>query len=131
MNFGTASPFIEAFGIAKAAGSKVFAVIERKSSIDSQSNEGLKPLELKGSINFKNVNFNYPSRTDVPVRYIEHTLIFIEYLPIISKMQILRNLNVTIDQGQTVALVGGSGCGKSTCIQLLQRFYDPNDGQVS
>lgn len=109
MNFGTASPFIEAFGIAKAAGSKVFNVIERKSSISSLSNDGAKPIKSHGSIEFKNVVFNYPSRPDV---------------------EILRGLNLTIDPGQTVALVGGSGCGKSTCIQLLQRFYDPEQGQV-
>lgn len=33
--------------------------------------------------------------------------------------------------GETVALVGGSGCGKSTCLQLMQRFYDPDSGTVS
>ena len=36
-----------------------------------------------------------------------------------------------IEKGMTVALVGGSGCGKSTCIQLVQRFYDPDKGSVS
>lgn len=67
MNFGIASPFIEAFGIAKAAGSKVFSVIDRKSSITSLSNEGDKPIVTKGSIEFKNVAFNYPSRPEVDV----------------------------------------------------------------
>ncbi|XP_015524858.1 ATP-dependent translocase ABCB1 [Neodiprion lecontei] len=109
MNFGTASPFIEAFGIAKAAGAKVFAVIERKSSIDSLSNDGVKPKNTNGAIEFKNVVFNYPSRPDI---------------------EVLGGLNLTINPGETVALVGGSGCGKSTCIQLLQRFYDPPGGQI-
>ena len=45
--------------------------------------------------------------------------------------QVMRSLNLTVNQGETVALVGRSGCGKSTVIQLLQRFYDPIDGQVS
>jgi ABC-type multidrug transport system fused ATPase/permease subunit len=45
-------------------------------------------------------------------------------------LQILNGLSLTIKNGQTVALVGGSGCGKSTVIQLLQRFYDPLDGAV-
>ncbi|NXB48023.1 MDR1B protein, partial [Leucopsar rothschildi] len=42
--------------------------------------------------------------------------------------QILKGLNLKINSGQTVALVGGSGCGKSTTIQLIQRFYDPKEG---
>jgi ATP-binding cassette subfamily B (MDR/TAP) protein 1 len=45
-------------------------------------------------------------------------------------LQILDGLSLTIKNGQTVALVGGSGCGKSTVIQLLQRFYDPLAGAV-
>ena len=44
--------------------------------------------------------------------------------------QILNGLNLTVDSGLTVALVGESGCGKSTVVKLLQRFYDPNNGQV-
>nr|XP_046482263.1 ATP-dependent translocase ABCB1-like [Neodiprion pinetum] len=108
-NFGTASPFIDAFGTAKAAGSKIFAVIERNSSINSLSNDGNKPMEINGQIVFKNVLFKYPSRPNV---------------------EVLKSLNLRINPGETVALVGGSGCGKSTCIQLLQRFYDPSEGQI-
>ena len=44
--------------------------------------------------------------------------------------QILNGLNLAVDSGLTVALVGESGCGKSTVVKLLQRFYDPNNGQV-
>ncbi|NWS92070.1 MDR1 protein, partial [Toxostoma redivivum] len=44
--------------------------------------------------------------------------------------QILKGLNLKINSGQTVALVGGSGCGKSTTVQLIQRFYDPKEGAV-
>ena len=43
---------------------------------------------------------------------------------------VLKGLGVEVEPGQTVALVGESGCGKSTCIQLLERFYDPAEGQV-
>ncbi|NXI63066.1 MDR1B protein, partial [Anseranas semipalmata] len=42
--------------------------------------------------------------------------------------QILKGLNLKVNCGQTVALVGGSGCGKSTTVQLIQRFYDPKEG---
>lgn len=45
-------------------------------------------------------------------------------------MQILRGLNLEIQAGQSVAIVGNSGNGKSTCLQLLQRFYDPDNGQI-
>jgi ABC-type transport system involved in cytochrome bd biosynthesis fused ATPase/permease subunit len=46
-------------------------------------------------------------------------------------VQILQGLNLDIKVGEKVALVGSSGCGKSTCIQLIQRFYDPQQGAVS
>jgi ATP-binding cassette, subfamily B (MDR/TAP), member 1 len=55
------------------------------------------------------VNFTYPSRCDVPI---------------------LKNLSFHVNAGQTIALVGSSGSGKSTCVQLLQRFYDPDSGSV-
>ena len=58
---------------------------------------------------FKNVEFKYPTRPTVPV---------------------LQGLNIQVNPGQTLALVGSSGCGKSTTIQLLQRFYDPVLGFV-
>ncbi|CAF3758957.1 unnamed protein product [Rotaria sp. Silwood1] len=64
---------------------------------------------LIGDIHFSNVYFSYPSRSDVPI---------------------LNNLSFHIKCGQTVALVGSSGSGKSTCVQLLQRFYDSQLGSV-
>lgn len=45
-------------------------------------------------------------------------------------MRVLKDLNLEIQRGKTVALVGASGCGKSTVIQLLERYYDPEDGIV-
>lgn len=102
-NFGMSSPHIEAFSTAKSAAANVFSIIDRESKIDSLSQDGLRPTSISGNIEFKNVHFRYPARMDV---------------------QILNGLNLSIKQGQTVALVGPSGCGKSTCLQLIQRLYD-------
>ena len=104
MNVGQASPYIEAFSMAKGAAAMIFEIIDRKPDIDSFSDEGLRPGEVKGKIQLKNVKFNYPSRKEV---------------------DILKGLNLTIEPGQTVALVGPLGCGKSTVVRLVQRFYDP------
>lgn len=102
-NFGLSSPHIEAFSAAKSAATSVFSVIDRDSRIDSLSQDGLRPSSISGNIEFKNVHFRYPARMDVPV---------------------LNGLTLSIEEGQTVALVGPSGCGKSTCLQLIQRLYD-------
>lgn len=104
------SPFLETFAMARGSANAIYEVIDRISAIDPLSKGG-KILNhgLKGSIEFRDVFFQYPARKDITV---------------------LRGLNVTVNEGQTVALVGSSGCGKSTCVQLLQRFYDPVFGQV-
>ncbi len=64
---------------------------------------------VSGTVELKNIHFNYPTRPNVPV---------------------LRGLDVSVKVGQTVALVGSSGCGKSTTVQLIERFYDPFVGEV-
>lgn len=69
----------------------------------------MKKDDLSGDIEFRNVHFAYPSRPGV---------------------QILNGISFHANRGQTIALVGSSGSGKSTCIQLLQRFYDPDSGSV-
>ncbi|XP_044766756.1 ATP-dependent translocase ABCB1 [Coccinella septempunctata] len=110
MNFGFASTYIEIFSKAKASGGKIFAIIDTLPVINLSINKGKKLESMKAEIKFKNVKFHYPTRKDVPI---------------------LSGLNMEIKPGQTVALVGSSGCGKSTCIQMLQRFYDPISGQIS
>ena len=107
---GQSAPYAEAFATARSAAGKIYRIIERIPDIDSSSEEGKKPSTLEGHIKFENVFFNYPSRKDV---------------------KILKGLTIEIPKGKTVALVGSSGCGKSTCIQLVQRFYDPLSGKVS
>ena len=61
------------------------------------------------SVRFVDVKFRYPTRPEVTV---------------------LQGLNVDVEPGQTLALVGSSGCGKSTTVQLMERFYDPEEGSV-
>lgn len=108
-NMGLTSPHIEAFAVARGAAVTIFSVIDRKPAIDALGQSGLKPKTIVGNIEFKNCHFKYPARMDVSV---------------------LNGLDLKITQGHTVALVGQSGCGKSTCLQLLQRLYDPLEGTV-
>ncbi|KZV40214.1 hypothetical protein F511_27600 [Dorcoceras hygrometricum] len=95
---------------AKGAASSIFAILDRKSKIDPSDESGIKLESVKGEIELRNVSFKYPTRPNV---------------------QIFRDLSLRIHSGKTVALVGESGSGKSTVISLLQRFYDPDAGQIT
>uniref|UniRef100_A0A3B4T8A9 ATP-binding cassette, sub-family B (MDR/TAP), member 4 n=1 Tax=Seriola dumerili TaxID=41447 RepID=A0A3B4T8A9_SERDU len=106
---GQTSPNIQTFASARGAAHKVYSIIDHKPSIDSYSEAGFKPDFIRGNIEFKNIHFSYPSRSDI---------------------KILNDMSLSVRSGQTIALVGSSGCGKSTTIQLLQRFYDPQEGSV-
>ncbi|CAL8247209.1 unnamed protein product [Lota lota] len=108
-SLGQTTPNFQAFASARGAAHKVYNIIDNMPSIDSYSESGLTPDSIRGDIEFRNIHFNYPSRSDVKV---------------------LNNLSLSVKKGQTIALVGSSGCGKSTTIQLLQRFYDPQEGSV-
>ncbi|XP_035969035.2 ATP-binding cassette sub-family B member 5 [Halichoerus grypus] len=107
---GTAAPNFETFTVARGAAFSIFQVIDKKPAIDNFSTKGYKPECIGGTVEFKNVSFSYPSRPSV---------------------KILKDLNLKIQSGETVALVGPSGSGKSTTIQLLQRLYDPDNGFIT
>nr|XP_022306676.1 multidrug resistance protein 1B-like isoform X2 [Crassostrea virginica] len=109
MSLGHAFPTLEVFANARGAATKVFSIIEQKSKINYEQDGGQKLEKMEGNIKFKGVHFRYPARADIPI---------------------LQGIDLEVTKGQTVALVGSSGCGKSTIIQLLQRFYDPEEGQV-
>uniref|UniRef100_A0A8D0GSX1 ATP-binding cassette sub-family B member 5 n=1 Tax=Sphenodon punctatus TaxID=8508 RepID=A0A8D0GSX1_SPHPU len=109
MALGETLTFAPEYAKAKSGAAYLFALFERTPAIDNYSQEGEKPDTFGGSLEFRKVAFIYPSRPDVPI---------------------LQGLSLKIERGQTVALVGSSGCGKSTSVQLLQRFYDPIEGQV-
>lgn len=105
-NIGMSLLYVETFTMARSAAAGIFSVIDRQSAIDSLSQNGLKSGVINGNIEFRNVHFRYPARTDV---------------------RILNGLNLKIKAGETIALVGSSGSGKSTCLQLIQRLYDAQD----
>lgn len=109
ISIGNILPHLQAFGQAVAAATKVFNTIERQSPINPETEEGEKPEEFVGNIEFKNIKHIYPSRQDATV---------------------LEDFSLKIDAGKMVALVGASGSGKSTIFGLLERFYLPMTGQV-
>lgn len=106
---GMVAPQLQIIAKGQAAAAKIYETIDRVPAIDSQSEDGLKPASVNGNITFHNVNFTYPARPGV---------------------QVMKNFTSTFAQGQFTALVGASGSGKSTSVNLIERFYDPNSGDV-
>lgn len=95
---------------ARHAAAKLKTVFTSKASMDIQvQGSSSIPEPSKGHIELRDVHFVYPSRPDKPV---------------------LRGIDLAVEPSQHVALVGLSGCGKSTILGLLERFYDPDSGKV-
>ncbi|CAF1372879.1 unnamed protein product [Rotaria sordida] len=91
------------------AAEKIFEFLNRKPIMDNSSRDGDEIPNFNGQLEFTGVDFIYPNRPE---------------------SIILRNFKLKIQAGQQVALVGTSGSGKSTVIQLIERFYDVNIGQL-
>jgi ATP-binding cassette subfamily B (MDR/TAP) protein 1 len=114
-NAGTAAAMGPDMGKATVALDRIFEFVRYPSSInaiemdDKKEGKSLDLNNVKGLIEFKDVWFRYPSRKE-------------EF--------VLRGMNITINPGDSVALVGESGCGKSTFVNLMMRFYDPDHGQI-
>ena len=107
---GQALAFVPNFGKAKAATNRIFQLLDRKPLMTEPSSVTTQRLSsVEGKVELEDIHFTYPTRRNI---------------------SILNGLGLTVQPGQTVALVGPSGCGKSTCIQLLQRFYDPDRGII-
>ncbi|XP_049415577.1 ABC transporter B family member 2-like [Solanum stenotomum] len=109
LSLGLAAPDITAFLRAKSAAYPIFEMIERDTISKTSSKSGQKLSKVEGHIQFKDVCFSYPSRPEVVI---------------------FDKLSLDIPSGKIVALVGGSGSGKSTVISLIERFYEPLSGQI-
>ncbi|KAI9196906.1 hypothetical protein LWI28_028001 [Acer negundo] len=109
LSIGQASPCLSAFAAGQAAAFKMFEAINRQPEIDAYDVNGLKLDDIQGDIELRDVGFSYPARPDE---------------------QILNGFSLSISSGTTAALVGQSGGGKSTVISLIERFYDPQAGEV-
>ena len=112
---GSAQSFGPDMGKALAAAKRILKIIEYPSSINAMEIDNDKTKirlnidEVKGKIEFKNVWFRYPTRKEDFV---------------------LKGLSITINPNEQVALVGESGCGKSTFVNLMMRFYDVDSGEI-
>ncbi|CAG2162164.1 unnamed protein product [Oppiella nova] len=106
---GQAVAFAPDYQTGRKAAVNIFKLLDRVPKIRVDPMVGEKPLVCNGNVSFRNIEFTYPTRADT---------------------KILRGLTFDVQKGQTVALVGASGCGKSTIIQLMQRFYDPDVGHT-
>ncbi|KAG0084917.1 Multidrug resistance protein 1 [Podila epicladia] len=107
---GNIGPNVASFASAQGAAYNIFKTIDRVPTIDSSNAGGAKPENVQGHIVVTDVDFAYPSRPDVPI---------------------LKKMSIEVLPGQTVALVGHSGSGKSTIVGLVERFYDPLSGSIT
>jgi ATP-binding cassette, subfamily B (MDR/TAP), member 1 len=100
---------IEAITQASSAASELFAVIDKRSLLDPLEATGQCSSDCKGNLIISGVSFAYPSRPTA---------------------QVLKGINLKVEAGKTLALVGASGSGKSTIVGLLERWYLPSAGRI-
>jgi ATP-binding cassette subfamily B protein len=87
---------------------RIADLLRTPSSVEPPADPAPVPVPLKGEVELRNVTFRYPG-TDTPA---------------------IKNLTLKVSPGETVALVGATGAGKSTVVKLIARFYDPTEGEV-
>ncbi|RVD87317.1 uncharacterized protein DFL_001559 [Arthrobotrys flagrans] len=103
------APQMLALSAAAAAASELFVILDTPSKLDPLDKSGDAPEKCIGDIEVSGVDFAYPSRPTA---------------------QVLKNFTIKFPAGKTTALVGSSGSGKSTCIGLLERWYEPLAGSI-
>ena len=107
-NISQSAPSLKKIAEGRQAAARIFEIIDRVPKIKNRPNP-IKPSDFKGVIKFENVTFSYPKE---PTK------------------KILDNVSLEFNTHSS-ALVGESGCGKSTIFQLLMRFYDPDEGRIT
>lgn len=107
-NLSQLTPALAKIAEGRSAAKRIFSIIDRKPLIQNPD-KGIIPSPFKGSFHFQNVTFSYPKD---------------------KSQKILDNLSIKFECTSS-ALVGESGCGKSTILQLLMRFYDPDEGRIT
>ena len=93
------------YSLASASGERVFEILETKPHIQS-SPDSITPFSIKGEVEFRGVSWS------------------------VDGQQILRNINLHVQPGATIAIMGATGSGKSSLVHLITRFYDPDEGAV-
>jgi ATP-binding cassette, subfamily B (MDR/TAP), member 1 len=109
ISLGGVAAFTPDLSAAAVSATNIFRLLDRESRIDPSTKTGKYLNKSDGKINIESAEFEYPSRPDVAV---------------------LRGLSLSVSPGKTIALVGQSGCGKSTVVALMERFYDVRAGNV-
>lgn len=110
VSIASALAFAPNFQKGLTAAENIYKLLTRSPEIVDHADVDTAPWYAEGNVAYETVRFSYPARPEIVV---------------------LRDLSLSVAKGERIALVGQSGCGKSTCIQLLQRFYDVDAGSIT